>query len=111
MTIKKEIIIHEGRTYRATLNYDLGGPNYFTGGHNKRGYSVHVSPVKIHDGFESQMLGAGYKRTVVECTRQTPRRQAEAIEKYEATVKELLPKVAAEWSQHAGLAEQTETAA
>ena len=64
------------------LRYDLGGPNFAYGGMNKRGYYIHVTPVKreTRDGYtlESFTAFTGYKQLVKEVTRKSAKAEAEA---------------------------------
>lgn len=64
------------------LRYNLGGPNYAYGGMNKRGYYIHVTPVKRETrngyGLESFVAFTGYKQLVKEVTRKSAKAEAAA---------------------------------
>lgn len=64
------------------LRYDPGGPNFAYGGMNKRGYYIHVSPVKreTRNGYtlESFVAFTGYKQLVKEVTRKSAKAEAQA---------------------------------
>jgi len=45
---------------KITVYYDEGGPNYFSGGYNKRGYRLSLKRITIDDqGYESFLIGGG----------------------------------------------------
>lgn len=51
----------EGRFLRTELSYDLGGPNYFSGGQTQRGYHLHAQLYKTTNGWESFIPTQGYR--------------------------------------------------
>ena len=63
--------------------YSLGGINYFTYGHDARGYYLSVFPVKREDHgsytSESTRLGSGYKVLLKEVKRKSEKAENEAI--------------------------------
>lgn len=83
----------EGKELEISVYYDLGGMNYFTGEKNVRGYYMSVTPVK-RDGFSvSSMLGQGYKKLLVEVTRKSKKKEAEALKISEEAEKDLIDAV------------------
>lgn len=64
------------------LRYDLGGPNFAYGGMSKRGYYIHVTPVKREnrDGYalESFVAFTGYKQLIKEVARKSAKAEAAA---------------------------------
>jgi hypothetical protein len=91
--MKKYIPVKESS--RAThiaieVKYNLGGFNCFTYAQEKRGYYLHVTPVKREqrDGYtlESFTAFTGYKQLVKEVTRKSAKAEAQA----EAAAAEIL---------------------
>ena len=64
------------------LRYNLGGFNCFTYAQEKRGYYLHVTPVKreTRDGYGLESFAAftGYKQLVKEVTRKSAKAEAAA---------------------------------
>lgn len=59
-----------GNTHlNVSVFYDKGGPNYFSGGSNRRGYYVSVTPVKKENGCVSYTLFTGVKLFISETSR------------------------------------------
>lgn len=83
----------EGKELEISVYYDLGGMNYFTGGKNVRGYYISVTPVKRNEFSVSSMLGQGYKKLLVEVTRKSKKKEAEALKISEEVEKELIDAV------------------
>lgn len=65
--------IGEFKHTKVTLSYSLGGINYFTGDHNRRGIYLAVTPVTVSgDGVfssESSVMFSGLKMLVKELKR------------------------------------------
>lgn len=83
--MKKYIPVKESS--RAThiaieLKYNLGGLNCFTYAQEKRGYYLHVTPVKRErrDGYTMESFTAftGYKQLIKEVTRKSAKAEAAA---------------------------------
>lgn len=83
----------DGKEYKCThiecsVGYELGGCNYWCGGVDPRGYYAYVTPVEIGDWCVLSMLGAGGKWLLVPCARRSPKREAEAVAKFDAEVRD-----------------------
>lgn len=83
----------DGKEYECThiecsVGYSLGGYNYWCGGVDPRGYYAHISPVKVEGMWVTRVLGAGGKHLLVGCARRSPKREAEAIAKFDAEAKD-----------------------
>lgn len=61
------------RVIRISVNYDIGGANYFTGTNSARGYYLSVQPIKIHDRdgykYESMIGFTGVGKCIQESSR------------------------------------------
>lgn len=85
---------------KISVDYELGGMNYFSGEINKRGTYVYFKPVCRGDGFETTMLladtaSAGFKIFVKEQGRKsakTVNAVFEAVKPYADTFAELYNK-------------------
>ena len=75
---KNELATH----LKIETRYDLGGPNWAYGGTTKRGYYLHVTPVKreTRDGYalESFVAFTGVKQLLKEVTRKSAKAEAAA---------------------------------
>lgn len=63
------------------VTYSKGGQNWFSGNSERRGYWLHVTPVKIRDGMRSFTIGGnkgGVKSFLLEVKRQSPKALAQA---------------------------------
>jgi len=74
--------------------YDKGGMNYFSGGVNKRGYYLSVTPVQIERQgnnvmIESYTAFSGIKKLILEVERQSPKSAEKAKELAESSIPEL----------------------
>lgn len=85
--MKKYIAVKENEYtthIKIELRYDLGGPNFAYGGMSKRGYYIHVTPVKREERYgcmiESFVAFTGYKQLVKEVTRKSAKAEAAAAE-------------------------------
>lgn len=56
----------EGRILRTEVSYDLGGPNYFSGGSIQRGYHLHTQLYRQNGSFESYSPTDGYRGFIEE---------------------------------------------
>lgn len=76
--------IVDGQEYEISVGYDLGGMNWFSGGVNKRGYYLYVTPCKTTDNgtYKSvqSILGQGIKLMLKEVSRASAKAEAESIE-------------------------------
>jgi len=74
----------------ARIYYSLGGINYFTYKVEPRGYYFSLTPYEVRDGWRSFMAFSGMKMCVLECSRQSKKRYAEAKAMMDALVDEYL---------------------
>ena len=80
---KETLSMDNGTSYKQLqirLGYELGGPNYFTGRHNRRGYYLYLTPCsydKATGMMSSTLLGdareSGYKILLQEVKRKNAR--------------------------------------
>lgn len=79
---------------RIDVEYALGGPNYFSGGHNPRGYRVCLKPVSLAGNSESYVM-LGDKRSsggylmLEPATRFNKKRLLQIAEKMDSTIPEI----------------------
>jgi hypothetical protein len=52
-----------------SVSYDKGGPNYWSGGTDRRGVYVIATPIRIRDRMVSFIIGRGSKRLAEEMKR------------------------------------------
>lgn len=85
------------RMVKCKLSYQLGGINWATSKPEARGYYAHVYPVEIEDlsndgGGLMESYGAfsGGKWLLVECSRQSQKKEAEAAKLFEEKLKEMV---------------------
>ncbi len=87
----------DGKEYKCThiecsVGYELGGRSCWTGQNNARGYYAYVKPVSVssRDGYTSVSfeLFAGGKWLLVPCARRSSKREAEAVAKFDAEVRD-----------------------
>lgn len=83
------------RLVKCYLSYELGGINWANGQHERRGYYAHVSPVTLEDHgdgivIESYVAFSGGKWLLVECSRKSPKKEAEAIRLFEEKHKDMV---------------------
>lgn len=102
MAITKKYIEATGKDcnrLQITLDYSLGGYNYWNGNNEGRGYYLYVSPVTVtsrpfSDGtpYEtvSQILGQGIKKLIKPVQRKSKKAEAEAIELAKQSEAELI---------------------
>lgn len=101
MAITKKYIEATGKDcnrLEISLDYSLGGYNYWNGNNDGRGYYLYVSPVTItsreYNGrpYEtvSQILGQGIKKLVKPVQRKSKKAEAEAIELAKQSEAELI---------------------
>lgn len=87
-------------TVELSIGYEKGGPNYFTGGTNERGYYLHLTPCTItHErGYETQSVMAfgGYKVRLATVARANPHKEKKVI----AAVVPYLDSLAAAFIKH-----------
>jgi hypothetical protein len=83
-------------TYQLKIKvyYDKGGMNYYSGGTNKRGYYLSVTPVQIERQgnnvmIESYTAFSGIKKLILEVERQSPKSAEKAKELAESSISEL----------------------
>ena len=97
-----KVVGTDGNEYACThieceVRYSLGGMNYWNYRVDPRGYYAHVTPVKVDDrcGFQSVgfTMGSGKKFLLVPCARQSPKREAEAVAKFDADVRSYVAKL------------------
>ena len=81
------------------LYYCQGGPNFMSGGYNKRGYRLSVTPITDNgDGGISWMITSGIAHTVEETKRFNAKRMAELaalgdkLPQYQACIDHVLAK-------------------
>lgn len=75
-TYKQITAIDGMNELKINADYELGGPNYFSGGYNRRGVYVYLKPLKRGDGFTQTMLlsdtaSSGFKVFVKELSRKS----------------------------------------
>lgn len=94
--VSKEYEIIPNTTYQLKIQvyYDKGGMNYFSGGVNKRGYYLSVTPVQIERQgnnvmIESYTAFSGIKKLILEVERQSPKSAEKAKELAESSIPEL----------------------
>ena len=63
---------------RLSVDYNLGGINYFTYKNELRGYTLHATPEYAHGYMMQCMLGTGVKHLLLEVPRQSKKRAMEA---------------------------------
>lgn len=73
----------KGRILRTEVSYDLGGPNYFSGGQTQRGYHLHAQLYKTEGSWESSNPMEGF-RAFVEAA---PRFNAKRMEMLSKTIR------------------------
>ena len=80
-------------TLDVEVYYDLGGPNYFTGGNSPRGYYLSVSPVTRNGAWKSYLGFSGVKQ----CIQPANRFSQKVLEQIAATAlqHEVYPKLVA----------------
>ena len=85
------------RMVKCYLSYELGGINWATGKQVARGYYAHIFPVGIgdlsNDGrcvMETYAAFSGGKWLLVECSRQSQKKEAEAAKLFEEKHKEMV---------------------
>ena len=81
-----------------SLDYRLGGMNYFTNRNEPRGYYLSVTPLarKTHNGYETVMFDSrlsGYKHIVKEVTRKSNKAEQEALNESKAWEDEMVEAV------------------
>lgn len=105
----KTLALKDGRVLEIEVSYSKGGINYFTGNRMRRGYSLHLTPVRLEvtqDGqvtMRSFTIGAdpkdkGLASFLLEVARQSPKAQAQA----ETIAASRLNRVINEWLTRSG---------
>lgn len=87
-----------GKQYNCThmeceLGYRLGGVGMLTFKSNPRGYYISVTPVTIGDHCVSSILGSGYCCCILECARQSPKKEREARKMFKEKLRPFLDEV------------------
>ena len=89
----------ENNFLKVELYYSLGGYNYFTYKEEPRGYYLSATPVEREEKYgcvmESVVAFSGIKQCIVPCSRQSKKREAEALEKMGGYKDELVAEVLA----------------
>lgn len=62
-----------------SVDYDLGGYNWFNSTYNKRGYYLYVTPCHRSNGLVRTQLGKGLKYLLKEVQRQSKKAREEAL--------------------------------
>lgn len=75
---------------RLSVAYSLGGMNYFTCKTEPRGYYLSATPEYTHGSMTQCVLGAGVKHFLLEVSRQSKERAAEACAKAERLAPQLV---------------------
>ena len=75
---------------RLSVDYNLGGINYFTYKNELRGYTLHATPEYAHGYMMQCMLGTGVKHLLLEVSRQSKKRAMEACAKAERLAPQLV---------------------
>lgn len=75
---------------RLSVDYNLGGINYFTYKNELRGYTLHATPEYAHGYMMQCMLGTGVKHLLLEVPRQSKKRAMEACAKAERLAPQLV---------------------
>ena len=83
------------RMVKVYLDYQLGGVNWANGQHEPRGYYAHVVPVSLSDYGDGVVMEtcaafSGGKWVLVECKRQSPKKEAEARKLFEERYRDLV---------------------
>lgn len=83
------------RMVKCYLSYEFGGVNWASGRNEPRGYYAHVVPVSRRDyedgaTTESCVAFSGGKWILIECTRQSPKKEAEARKLFEERYRDLV---------------------
>ncbi len=95
----KDYIEKNGLTLKVEVYYHLGGMNYFSGGSEKRGYYLSVSPVTINKNNEGKIVGetytafTGVKFLIKEVARKSEKTFNEALTLSEDKKEELIAHV------------------
>ena len=80
--------------------YELGGHSWAMEQYNRRGYYIYVRPVRVGKNSTSFTMFHGGKELLVECTRRSGKKEAEArakfMERARALVQDLYPGCAIE---------------
>jgi len=79
-----------------SVNYDLGGHNYFSGQASPRGYYLSVRPVTIRDNVVSFDLFSGRRKFLLETSRFSRKQLNFAVELAKGYEEELVAAVVAE---------------
>lgn len=91
----RDVATTEGvRTIRVKVYYDLGGPNYFSGGTKERGYWLSVTPEERTKGMVVQTAFSGVCELLEPASRYSAKRLSE-INPGEDRIKKLLDYVLA----------------
>lgn len=105
----KQYIEREGQTFNVSVWYDLGGINYFSGGTNKRGFYLSVTPCTLEKSScgkfttETSACFSGYKKLLIECKRFSKKKQLEAVEASKQWIEELVKAVLAKQKEKAAV--------
>ena len=75
---------------RLSVDYHLGGTNYFTYKNELRGYYLHATPEYAHGYMRQCTLGTGVKHFLLEVPRQSKKRAIEACAKAERLAPQLV---------------------
>ena len=89
---------HEYNYIKAQVYYDEGGYSIFGGDYRPRGYYTSAYPVgrwKDNIGWSemTQIFGGGAKCTLFEVSRQSQKKEREAVEMFDRNIDEYLKKV------------------
>ena len=89
---------HDGKEYKCThiecqVRYTLGGYSYWDGQRYPRGYYAHVTPIEVEDCWVRCTIGSGAKFLLLECGRQTAKREAEAVAKFDANIRDYVARL------------------
>lgn len=78
-----------GPAVRVEVDYDLGGPNFFTGGTRGRGVYVTVTPVTLKDGMVSTLAFSGLTALVLPLKARSAKRVLEVARTLDPHVPDL----------------------
>ena len=82
INVKKYFKIkNNNKEIKASVSYELGGMNYFSGKSNARGYYLYIQPVERADNCESFEMFDGFKVCLLQVNRQSKKQEQIAINK------------------------------
>lgn len=93
--IEKTAGLERFNALKMTVDYELGGYNYFSGQRNRRGVYFYLKPVTRGNGMEqSIMLGGDHESGFKICLEELPRKNAKKMEAWFIKLKPLFGQIA-----------------